>query len=114
MITSITKLSEACKLFTVAMFYYLLGNIQPKYRSKLKVIQLIAVAKSSMIAKHGVDAVLKPFVEDMKKLEKVDYNNIHTKGDCIMLQHFYMTTGYLLHYQTEQTILPRNSCSYLS
>ena len=72
MITSITKLSELYKLFTVAMFYYLIGNIQSKYRSKLKVIQLIAMAKSSMIVKHGVDAVLKPFVEDTKKLEKVD------------------------------------------
>ena len=53
------------------MFYYLLGNINPRYRSQLKAIQLVAIANVSVIETHGVDAVLKPVVEDIKKLEKV-------------------------------------------
>ena len=55
----------------LAMFYYLLGNLQPKYRSQLKAIQLVAVANSSVVDDIGIDAVLKPLIDDMKKLEEV-------------------------------------------
>ena len=54
----------------VAMFYYLLGNVKPKYRSQLKVIQLVAVANSSVIDRNGIDAILTPVVDDIKSLEK--------------------------------------------
>ena len=53
------------------MFYYLLGNVQPKYRSQLKAIQLVAVANSAVVDTIGVDAVLEPLVKDIKRLEKV-------------------------------------------
>ena len=53
------------------MFYYLLGNISPQFRSQLKAIQLVCVAPALVVKSHGIDAVLEPFVEDMK-LEKVD------------------------------------------
>ena len=52
------------------MFYYLLGNVRPKFRSQLKVIQLVAVVKASVIENNGIDAILKPLVEDIRKLEK--------------------------------------------
>lgn len=54
----------------VAMFYYLLGNVRPKYRSQLKVIQLVAVVNSSVIDRNGIDATLTPVVDDIKSLEK--------------------------------------------
>ena len=53
------------------MFYYLLGNIRPRYRSQLKAIQLVAVVNTSIIDSNGIDAVLAPLVDDIKKLEKV-------------------------------------------
>ena len=53
------------------MFYYLLGNIRPRYRSQLKAIQLVAVVNTSIIDSNGIDAVLAPLVNDIKKLEKV-------------------------------------------
>ena len=55
----------------IAMFYYLLGNIRPRYRSQLKAIQLVAVVNASIIESNGVDAVLTPLIDDVKKLEKV-------------------------------------------
>ena len=58
-------------MFT-AMFYYLLGNLHPKYRSQLKAIQLVAVANSSVVDAVGIDAILKPLIDDVKKLEKVN------------------------------------------
>ncbi len=54
------------------MFYYLLGNVRPRYRLQLKAIQLAAIANASIIETqtHGVDAVLEPVVDDIKQLEK--------------------------------------------
>lgn len=58
------------KLIT-AMFYYLLGNDRPRYRSQLKAIQLAAVVNISIIDSNGIDAILAPLVDDIKKLENV-------------------------------------------
>ena len=52
-------------------FYFLLGNIHPKYRSKLNCIQLVALAKYTLIEQYGLDKILQPVIEDIKKLEKV-------------------------------------------
>ena len=54
-----------------ALFYYLLGNISPSRRSSLKCIQLVTVVKSTDVSKYGIDKVLKPFMEDIQKLEHV-------------------------------------------
>ena len=52
-------------------FYFLLGNIHPRFRSSLRSIQLVALAKSSFIDTYGITRILQPFVDDMKKLESV-------------------------------------------
>ena len=49
-------------------FYFSLGNLSPKYRSRLTSIHLVALVKSSFIGAYGIDAILKPFADDMKKL----------------------------------------------
>ena len=50
------------------MFYFVLGNLSPKYRSKLSAIQLVAIAKQKDLSLYGMDAVLQPFVEHIKRL----------------------------------------------
>ena len=50
------------------MFYFTLGNLSPRFRSHLSSIQLMALVKSSFITAYGMDAILQPFVDDMKKL----------------------------------------------
>lgn len=50
------------------MFYYILGNIDPKYRSKFAAIRLLAIAKADDIDKCGVDFILKKNYEDLKLL----------------------------------------------
>ena len=52
----------------LCVFYFILGNIQPKYRSSYIIIQLAAICKVSYISKYSMEAVLKPIVDDMKKL----------------------------------------------
>ena len=55
----------------IALFYFTLGNISPKYRSSLNAIQLVAVAKHSYINKYGFAQILQPFMDDIKALESV-------------------------------------------
>ena len=49
----------------------MLGNLSPHLRSQLKSIQLLAVAKASVVEKYGVDTILEPFMQDLKILEEV-------------------------------------------
>lgn len=53
-------------------FYYILGNLHPKYRSSLRTVQLLAVAESSVIEKYGSNVILKSFIDDVKELEQVN------------------------------------------
>ena len=55
----------------LGVFYYSLANITPSLRSSLQSIQLIAVVKSSYIDLYGIDIILKPFMEDISRLEQV-------------------------------------------
>ena len=57
------------------MFYFTLGNIPPKERSRLSAIYLVAILKNSLLQKYGMNAALEPFIEDMKKL--VSYTGHH-------------------------------------
>ena len=47
---------------------FTLDNIRPMYRSTLKAIFLLAVACSQDIDRYGIDAILQPFVDDLKCL----------------------------------------------
>ena len=60
-------------LFYTGMFYYLLGNIEPKLRSTLKCIQLIACVSVPDMQKYGYEMILKPFISDANKLYEVYY-----------------------------------------
>ena len=55
----------------IALFYYTLGNIRPKYRSTLRAIQLIAVVTYPLLKEYGFESVLQPFIKDMNELRKV-------------------------------------------
>ena len=63
--------AEWLLLHTSGLLYYMLGNIDPKYRSTLHTIQLLAVVKSAYIDKYGVNAILEPVMEAVRKLESV-------------------------------------------
>ena len=52
----------------IGVFYFLLGNLHPKYRSKLRTIQLVALCKNRYIKKYSLNAILAPIIQDLKKL----------------------------------------------
>ena len=60
--------SDVCILFTVGIFYFTIGNLLPKFHSKLASIQLIAIVKTKILSAYRMEAVLRPIVDDLKKL----------------------------------------------
>ena len=59
------------------VFYWMILNIHPAYRSTLHSIQLLAVVKSTILKKYKVDSVLKPVVDDLKALAQyVSYTGV--------------------------------------
>ena len=56
-------------LLIAGLFYYTLGNLHPKLRSTLDGINLLAIVKVSVIQTYGIDAILEPFVDAIRKLE---------------------------------------------
>ena len=58
---------------TVGCFYWTLGNIHPRNRSLLRVIQLFAQAKCKDLKDFGAKPVLQPFVDDINRLASVSY-----------------------------------------
>ena len=66
------------------LFYYILGNLSPSYRSNLKCIQLVAIAELSVIVKYGSNKILEAFMADIKELEEVGTSHKNMKG-CIYL-----------------------------
>lgn len=52
----------------VGIFYFTLGNLRPKYWSRLSAIHLVSLVTHSNLSYYGIDTVLKPFIDDMKKL----------------------------------------------
>ena len=64
-------LGSHVKVHKLGLFYYMLGNIEPQYRSSLRCINLLAVTTSVMIEKYGLDEIMKPFIQDLNHLSSV-------------------------------------------
>ena len=59
--TNVKKHKIGCVFFTI-------GNLHPKYRSSFKSIFLSTAVNYSIVERHGMNEVLKPFVEELNKL----------------------------------------------
>ena len=80
--------------FITAMFYFTLANIHPKFRSKLRGIQLLALCKQKYLKKYGINVILHRFIEDIKKLVsaciwliKYTRNTINVIGSTKLMFH---------------------------
>lgn len=58
-------------MWGTGLFYYVLGNIEPRLRSSLRCIQLIACVTTANLQKYGFHSVLDRFIVDVNKLAKV-------------------------------------------
>lgn len=55
----------------IGLFYFTLGNVSPRYRSRLSSIQLVIVVENKFIKEYRMNAVLEPFVKDVARLVSV-------------------------------------------
>lgn len=51
------------------MFYYTLGNLNPKFRSRHCAVRLLAIVNAKLVQKYGYHAILEPIIEDIQKIE---------------------------------------------
>ena len=64
----VNPIGSYVKKHKLGCMFFFLGNVRPQFRSTFKAIHLVAVAKYVDIVKYGIDALLTPFVEDIKTL----------------------------------------------
>ena len=62
-------LGNKTKKYKLGAFYFTLGNLKPKHRSKLHITQLVTLCVSSHIQQYGMSQILEPFLRDMQILE---------------------------------------------
>lgn len=55
----------------LGMFYFTIGNIHPKHRSRLTSIYLLAICKATIIKEYGIGTILNQIVNDVCILEQV-------------------------------------------
>ena len=56
------------KKHKLGIFLFTLGNIHPKYRSALRVINLLIAATVPVVMKHGHNQILQPLLQDLQTL----------------------------------------------
>ena len=74
--------THKCK---ISGFYFVLGNLKPEHRSRLKDIQLVLLCKASFIKRYGYKTILAPCLEDIKLLENY---GIEINFDCSVHKFF--------------------------
>ena len=73
-----------------SVFYYVLGNLSPKYRSTLKAIQLLTIMKHSLLQQYGIHKVLEAFMKDIRMLESVSPNYMY----CLLSSYSSVQLSY--------------------
>lgn len=52
-----------------SVFYWILLNLPPRFRSNLRSIQIVAIANSSYLRTNGPDRLLKPFIDFVREFQ---------------------------------------------
>ena len=65
----ISPLENKAVKYKSSAFYFVLGNLPGKLRSRLCDINLVMIFPATLISKYGYQSILQPFLEDLEKLE---------------------------------------------
>ena len=71
-------LGSKIKKHKLALFYFVICNIKPLYRSRLEAINLLAAVPVSHITKYGFDIILQEFLKEMSILAE----GIEIENEC--------------------------------
>lgn len=64
----VNRIGSFVKEHKLGCVFFFLAKVWPQLRSTLKSRQLVAVAKHQDVQQNGIDDLLSPFVEELKKL----------------------------------------------
>jgi len=77
----INPLGHRAKKYKIAGFYFMLGNIEPKHRSKLHSIHLAAVCFSASLKTYGFSKILQPLINDLITLNDRGVTVVRPEGE---------------------------------
>lgn len=79
-------------LLKFCVLYFVLGNLPPMHRSKLRTIQSVILCPTIYVKKYGYESILQPLISDLKILEQ---NGIQILKDGIEYT-FHGTVSFLV------------------
>eukprot|EP00111_Clytia_hemisphaerica_P023884 TCONS_00070351-protein len=71
-------LGSATGVHKIDMYYYCIANLPLKYRSRHCAVKLLAIANAALVKKYGIEKILSPIIEDLKKLyhgHEIEFDN---------------------------------------
>lgn len=77
-------LASRTKKNKLVFVYFTIGNLEPKFRSSFKMINLVSVFYSHHMNRYGLNVMLRRVIEDLQKLEQGCLMTIH---NCPQLWH---------------------------
>ena len=66
---TVNPLGNKVSKYKVSAFYFVLGNIPAKYRSRLNNRNLVLLSPSALVQRYGYQDILLPLLDDIKTLE---------------------------------------------
>lgn len=76
----VNPLGNRTKTHKICGLYWTLGNIPPKYSSKLFSIQIACLCQSHLVKKFGHETIFQPLIDDLKLLENEGISLIFSGG----------------------------------
>lgn len=69
-------LGAKAKIHKLAMFYFIIANFPPHFKSQLSTIFPLLIVKSKLLKEYGINNILKPMVDEFKKLSVINPQDI--------------------------------------
>ena len=78
-------LGTSVKKHKLGCIFYTIGNLHPKHRSTFKTIFLSTIVNHTLVERHGINAVLQPFVIELNQLSTsgIEVNGCTYKGTLV-------------------------------
>lgn len=117
----VNPLGNKVSKYKLSAFYFVVGNISNKFRSRLKDIHLVLLCPSTLVTEYGCEKFLTPLLEDLYKLEtegliiKFENQSFTFKGllSTIIADNLaaHALGRFFCNFSTVIAILLRTSCS---
>jgi len=78
--SAVNPLGHRAKQYKIASFYFMLANLEPKYRSCLHTLNLVALCFATAVKKYGFENLLAPLISDLQTLATTGVSVVRSDG----------------------------------